>query len=85
MTFEIHKEVEDRKKAIENLRKQQTELQKELRDKLNDKFLADRLRKHQEDIRKTSNALFIVQKDLQDKVTQYYSMQEYHHPDEFNE
>lgn len=85
VTYEIRANVDDKRNQIEILKTEQERLQIELREKLREKFPEDGLRKHNNEVREISDALFSTSKRLQDMTAQYYQMQELHHPDEFDE
>ena len=85
VTYEIHANVEDKKKVIEDLKVKQDELQNQLREKLKEKFPESGHKKYNTELTAITDALFDTRKELQDKTAQYHAMQEYHHPDEFDE
>ncbi len=85
VTYEIHANVDDKKNTIANLKAQQEKQQKELRETLNEKFPEGSITEHKEKVREISDRLYATGKELQDKTAQFYAMQEYHHPDEFDE
>ena len=85
VTYEIHANVDEKKNTIANLKAQQEKQQKELRETLNEKFPEGSITEHKEKVREISDRLYATGKELQDKTAQYYAMQEYHHPDEFDE
>jgi len=85
VTYEIHANVDDKRNQIEILKTNQERLQIQLRDEISNKFPEGSVTEHREKIREISDALYAVGKDLQDKTAQYHAMQEYHHPDEFDE
>ena len=85
VTYEIHANVDEKKNTIANLRAQQEKQQKELRETLNEKFPEGSITEHKEKVREISDRLYATQKLLQDKTAQYYTMQDYHHPDDLDE
>ena len=85
VTYEIHANVDDKRNQIEILKTEQERLQIELREKLGEKFPEGGHQKHIDSVRETSDALFATGKRLQDMTAQFYAMQEFHHPDEFDE
>jgi len=85
VTFELKETVDEKKNTISNLKAQQEKQQKELRETLNEKFPEGSITEHKEKVREISDRLYATGKELQDKTAQFYAMQEYHHPDEFDE
>ncbi len=85
VTFELPEVVDAKEKAIEDLRELQKKQQKELRETLNEKFPEGGHQKHIDKVREISDRLWTTQKLLQDKTAQYYTMQDYHHPDDLDE
>jgi len=84
VTYELKDVVNEKENTIKNLKALMEKQQKELKVILDEKFPADGHRKHIEDLRKKSDELWATQKLLQEKTAQYYSMREYHHPDDLD-
>ena len=85
VTFELPEVVDAKENAIEDLRELQKKQQKELRETLNEKFPEGSIQEHRDKVREISDRLWATQKLLQEKTAQYYTMQDYHHPDDLNE
>ncbi len=85
ITFELKETVDEKKNTIANLKAQQEIQQKELRETLNEKFPEGSIQEHKDKVREISDRLYATQKLLQDKTAQYYTMQDYHHPDDLDE
>ena len=85
VTFELPEVVDAKEKAIEDLRELQKKQQKELRETLNEKFPEGSIQEHRDKVREISDRLWATQKLLQEKTAQYYTMQDYHHPDDLDE
>jgi len=85
VTFELPETVDAKEKAIEDLRELQKKQQKELRETLNEKFPEGSIQEHRDKVREISDRLWSTQKLLQDKTAQYYTMRDYHHPDDLDE
>ncbi len=84
VTYEIHANVEDKRNQIEILKANQERLQIQLRDEISNKFPEGSVTEHREKIRGISDALGATNQRLQDLTAQFYAMQEFHHPDEFD-
>jgi len=84
VTYEIHANVEDKRNQIEILKTEQERLQIQLRDEISNKFPEGSVTEHREKIRQISDALGATNQRLQDLTAQFYAMQEFHHPDEFD-
>ncbi len=84
VTYEIHANVEDKRNQIEILKTNQERLQIQLRDEISNKFPEGSVTEHREKIREISDALGNTNQRLQDLTAQFYAMQEFHHPDEFD-
>jgi len=85
VTFELPEVVDAKENAIEDLRELQKKQQKELRETLNEKFPEGSIQEHRDKVREISDRLWATQKLLQEKTAQYYTMQDYHHPDDLDE
>ncbi len=85
VTFELPEAVDAKENAIEDLRELQKKQQKELRETLNEKFPEGSISEHRDKVREISDRLWATQKLLQDKTAQYYTMRDYHHPDDLDE
>jgi hypothetical protein len=85
ITFELKETTDAKEKAIEDLKILQVKQQKELRETLNEKFPEGSIQEHKDKVREISDRLYATQKLLQDKTAQYYTMQDYHHPDDLDE
>ena len=85
VTFELPEAVDAKENAIKDLRELQKKQQKELRETLNEKFPEGSIQEHRDKVREISDRLWATQKLLQEKTAQYYTMQDYHHPDDLDE
>ncbi len=74
-----------KKNTIANLKAQQEKQQKELRETINEKFPEGSITEHKDRVREISDRLWATQKLLQEKTAEYYTMQDYHHPDDLDE
>ena len=85
VTFELKETVDEKKNSIADLKALQEKQQKELRETINEKFPEGSITEHKEKVREISGRLYATQKLLQDKTAEYYTMQDYHHPDDLDE